>query len=910
MRLQPKDFDLFFHELYGSFSFPWQIALLERICETGTWPAEVDVPSGAGEDSIIAIAIFAMAIRSDLPRRIAVTQAYRAAVDNRYESAKHIARILKVAGGKSVAHRVAIRLRHLSGRQVPLLVAHLRGGNPWDESWIVDPTVPTVICGTINQIGSALLGRGYRVSAQMRPIYMGLLGNDCLHVVEGSAKPYLETLGHVARARRIHLVGHLPDRWGFVHVHDSGNGRSLSNADLKDPRLQGLAKISKPVKLVPVKTHGEYGKREGIFAQAICDEVQDAIINGARGIGIFVDRVASVIPAIEAIRERIKDAVVLGVTGRMRGHERKVVEDRIRKSLGRQPTDSDETIIVVATRCLESANVSFDAIITECAPLETLRRRFSLAGRFSKNVGKMVESSIIMRVDGESKKMMKKHPIYHDHAWSMWEALCKWKNCDLSPSSQAAWLKKLNQQQIEAISEPKRCAPLLMPQHMDILAQTSESVHADPDLSPWLHGIGASNEDVQIVWRADLDRDIMKGMDDRGALSFEEKRYFRACPPSGQESVTVPLTVARAWLSNTSLQPAAQDVDAYATLSAPRLQRGRTALCWRDGVPSLVRSANLRQGDVIAVPTAYGGLVEGHWDPRKKEPAHDIGDLVATRPRIRLHSKTLEHHDMPNFNVEEPPPLAQWLKSASAPLARRFLERGKPWILRTEAGSILFGESRELHTRDDGASFIGHEITLSDHLRGVGDQAQLFGEFLGLDPRLVSDLRLAGLSHDVGKVDPRIQRWFRSENMFLSNTPQEPLAKSAVDPALRWMCRALSDYPSEARHELSSLALITSSDQFRRKAHDWALVCHLVASHHGWCRPFAPPTRDPSPVPLKAVLEGVELTASTDHDYGALSSEIPEIYELMTRKYGWWGLAWLETILRLADFRRSRDEEY
>ena len=178
---------------------------------------------------------------------------------------------------------------------------------------------------------------------------------------------------------------------------------------------------------------------------------------------------------------------------------------------------------------------------------------------------------------------------------------------------------------------------------------------------------------------------------------------------------------------------------------------------------------------------------------------------------------------------------------------------------------------------------------------------------------MLDDVRLAGRWHDVGKVDPRFQRLLHGGSEYRALVAPEPLAKSAIpmnDRRARQQAQMRSGYPRGTRHELASLALLESgAAALQPLAKDWDLVQHLVASHHGRCRPLAPWVPDPAPVELSWELDGVAVAASSAHTLASLDSGVGERFWRLTRRYGWWGLAWLETLLRLGDHRRSEEEQ-
>src|SRR5690606_33081204 len=102
---------------------------------------------------------------------------------------------------------------------------------------------------------------------------------------------------------------------------------------------------------------------------------------------------------------------------------------------------------------------------------------------------------------------------------------------------------------------------------------------------------------------------------------------------------------------------------------------------------------------------------------------------------------------------------------------------------------------------------------------------------------------------------------------------------------LRQAARVRSGYPPGTRHELMSLAMIQGVGAIEQQANDWDLVQHLVASHHGWCRPFPPAVIDPTPLTVGHEFDGQQLEAPSDHDLARLDSGVPDRFWLLVRRY-------------------------
>ena len=223
-------------------------------------------------------------------------------------------------------------------------------------------------------------------------------------------------------------------------------------------------------------------------------------------------------------------------------------------------------------------------------------------------------------------------------------------------------------------------------------------------------------------------------------------------------------------------------------------------------------------------------------------------------------------------------------------------------------------------TAGEDSPYIGSEVTLEDHSRHVEERVRGYVKRLGLSDKIISDVSLAAWLHDIGKADRRFQRmvrggseiaYYRDEGRVLAKSGMPAGAK-----AERQRAQKLSGYPQGTRHEVQSLAMIEAARKHvAAKAHDLDLVMHLVASHHGHCRPFAPAVEDPEPVDISLrnhaskTFGTLSLDAATSaHGLCRLDGPLADRFWSLVEKYGWLELCWLEAILRLADHRASDDE--
>jgi CRISPR-associated endonuclease/helicase Cas3 len=223
-------------------------------------------------------------------------------------------------------------------------------------------------------------------------------------------------------------------------------------------------------------------------------------------------------------------------------------------------------------------------------------------------------------------------------------------------------------------------------------------------------------------------------------------------------------------------------------------------------------------------------------------------------------------------------------------------------------------------------------MTLLAHQAAVRDRAAQFALNLGLSAPLRNAVLIAAAYHDEGKRDGRFQVMLHRGDKWRALAANEPLAKSGMDPADKAALRLahqLSGYPAKMRHEslsarITNLILNQGAGEVAVAAVrqesgvpldssaagevDRELVVHLVASHHGWGRPLLPPIADLEPEAVDVLWQGARLARLNTAD--TVDWEGPRRFAQLNMRYGRWGLALLESVVRLADIWCSaRSEE-
>jgi len=903
-------FDDFYRAVNKRSPLPWQSRLANLVVSQG-WPQQIGVPTGMGKTSCLDIAIWALAQSAHagtrhMPTRIWYVVNRRLLVDAAWEHAKRLKDLLAHARpderGQQALASVREGLTSLSGLGTsdgPLFVTRLRGGAELGAR-PPDPSQPSLLLATVPMFASRWLFRGYGSSTSMRPVDAAHAGIDCLVLLDEAhlARPLLRLKDAVASCDIGDPRAVLPatrSRPVVVAMTATGEEESeqftLDDTDLANQIVSQRLRATKRGQLIET-TRDALAKDLASQASAAIGGRKEACIVFTNT-PVVAREVAQLLKS-DSQREGAGPDVML-VTGRTRERE----ADRLRARLldpvlgvsAGHERHFERSLVVVATQTLEvGADVDFDHLVTETAGARSLVQRLGRVNR----LGHRPQATATICHPSD----MKTWPVYEAEPAKVWARLQRekgaGKDVDLSPANAT---KALGTPE----DTPGRVGELL-PAHLWEWAKTTTPPQGEAPVELFFEGFDTNVAEVSLVWRAHRPLGV------RLLPSITEA-----------EAVDIPISEVRAVLNNRLVSRLADDKASLEETTAD----------------------HLRPGDVVVL-APEDGLYDPHgWAPNSKETVLDVSPL--TSGTLLLDARVLEN--LAPGSSELVAPLLRALTVPPDDVALHAEEQDEaslldelvrllrdfaphPWLSRAEWAEFLDGLSRKLtwpigpgvdkvprvepakrqrgqHGTDvrsdafEELSLTASSQLLSDHLGAVGETAALIATRLGVPDDLVKALRLAGEWHDLGKHDPRFQRWLSPDGPTV-----EPLAKSFQPRALWESSRALSGWPKGGRHELLSARLAFSWLQGHPTDCDPDLVLHLVASHHGEGRPFVKVVADAAPSRTVAPVFGQPISVSGD--LALPDWQQPRRFRNVCERYGLWGVALLEAILRQADHAVSQ----
>ncbi|MFW6107026.1 MAG: type I-U CRISPR-associated helicase/endonuclease Cas3, partial [bacterium] len=752
-RSEPPEtvFEGSFKSLTGHAPFPWQSQLFEQFSE-GVIPQSCSLPTGLGKTNVIAVWLIALVEGIRLPRRLVYVVNRRTVVDQTTTEVERLRMNLPKLGADG--------FRTLS-------ISTLRGQFADNREWSADPSMPAVICGTVDMIGSRLLFSGYRAGFRSRPLHAAFLGQDALLVHdEAHLEPAFQKLIEAVQQEQATGERSTALPWPKLRVmalsatlrgeESSDDGRlTLQPADHHNPVIKRRVQATKQLHLHPCEDENK-ALVERMAEQALRHkESGDTVL-------VFVRRVADVDKLVKKLTARqigVPSDQVATLTGTMRGFER----DQLVRTpafvrflpAGDRPADSgpaEGTVFLICTSAGEvGVNLSADHIICDLSTFESMVQRLGRVNRFGAREDTRVDVVYPEKFSDKDKLAPARKATLD---------LLKELNGDASPWA----LDQLDAAACQVAFAPE---PSISPTSdilFDAWSLTTIRQHLPgrPPVELYLHGVAEwQPPETHVAWREEVDvvtRDLLRRyypedlldeypLKPRELLRDRTDRVFKALQGLADRCPEKPVWIraADAVVEVTSLRQLASGHD------------NRIADC------------------TVLLPPSAGGLLHGMLAP-ESEQAEDVADapIVDDVPadvelRVRVYS------DDPSYET----------KTA-----------GMRRILSVEVDDAEGGDEPlrwdwfERVPREGGRT-ANRAVDFDTHIGDVEQRARDIVGRLQLPDPLGQAVVLAARLHDSGKQRARFQTTLGNHQY-----PHVLLAKSG---------RGGARLPESFRHEFASL---------------------------------------------------------------------------------------------------------
>jgi CRISPR-associated endonuclease/helicase Cas3 len=512
-------------------------------------------------------------------------------------------------------------------------------------------------------------------------------------------------------------------------------------------------------------------------------------------------------------------------------------------------------------------------MVSDLTTLDSMIQRLGRVNRRG-GPGRCAQVDVVFRKDGDASA--DKASPFEQAAGATGRILSRWAQAsgdglDVSPRNLQDLIGALDEnERIEAFS-PKPPVPPLTDILLDAWSLTSvrEPMPGRPEVAPYLHGLTSDPAETFVAWRTEV------GLLAESAQGPERLRdWFLACRIEGRERLR-----DRTYRVHDELKKIAKRRGDERTPVIVLDERGNADLC--ELAALLSRGVSGLAYRTVLLPTEAGGLSDaGMLDADSTGPVEDVADTAEGKGVEARRERWLCIRDQEGERYER-----LISGEASASLPRGLRERQRVVLGEPVEGAEEEGESRCLllmvqprQAAQDDPESVRTNQSLGDHTRQVVECVKRMAGSLGLDPLLEDALCRAAEWHDRGKSRPTWQRYAGNPD------PGKPLAKSAhYLPA-----RLLGRY----RHEFGSLLEAGIEPQVQNHP-EADLVLHLIAAHHGWGRPHFE-------------RRAADSEAFSGDDNQRVAVDVMRRFGRLQQRFGRWGLAWLESLLRCADIAASK----
>jgi CRISPR-associated endonuclease/helicase Cas3 len=888
--------------------YPWQRRLLSAWLSQGEIPGAVDVPTGLGKTKVMALWLIALAAGARLPRRLVYVVDRRAVVDQATAEAEHLALALTtLLEDDTVDTELRRRWKRALGftEDANLAISTLRGKFLDNRKWMDRPQAAAIVVGTVDMIGSRLLFSGYGISAGMRPVHAGLLGCDSLIALDEAhlVPPFEHLIRDIVRttdrdrARTDDLVP--PLRVMSLSATGRDDARvstfALDHDDENDPPTRKRLIAEKRLRLLDQVPTAD-------LADALAERAW-ALSEGSRRVLVFCNSRMTAQRTKERIEELIRKAgetaqqTVELFVGERRLRERLIALDHpdsvVRRFYPDAERDGRARFLVATSAAEVGVDLDADDLVCDLVAWERMVQRFGRVNRRS-DPGRARIEIIPSISEKDAEDVFEREQLetlrapFESPAWTEAEDGSR----DASPLAiqslrNIPGLKNL----IDKARSPEPLRPEICDPLVEAWSMTSLREHSGrPIIQPWIRGWIETRPQCRIAWRSHFPLRDEAGLGRSSGKARSElfsilDAYFAAAPPDATELLEAPadrvadLLAKRiaSWLArhgkgHTSGETTPSrrqhpvivilddryDVEAYWT--AEQLQS------WK---PDRIRREILER--TIIIDADLGGLsVDGLLDNK-----------ADARPR------TTDADSEDEWLRQDDPPQPQWRVRYGKPS-----ESGQPtvdwkmagfrWSTDPEASNAdtLWVEVwRGGDATSGDAAVTRFEQMLAEHHSWTEDAAGNIAESLSLPESKVQMLRAAAVIHDSGKSR---SLWQDAMN---ARKDGRPYAKTVGGAAPK----LLAGY----RHEFGSLSDAGNDGTAPIRAlidDDRELALHLVATHHGHSRPQIRAFDPETPPSQSAALARISALR----------------YMKLQQRWGAWGLAWWEALLRSADWTASR----